>query len=105
MTLARRKSFMRTLATDGRTWSPIQQLSRAKGNAGRPVSGADEKSIADCLDGNRWRGLPRRSQKRNGGPMKRRNFETRTVWVTGWRLFILLHFGNGPRAGNRLVAA
>ena len=29
--------FMRTLAADGRTWSPIQQLSRAKGNAGRPV--------------------------------------------------------------------
>jgi hypothetical protein len=29
--------FMRTIAADGRTWSPIQQLSRAKGNAGRPV--------------------------------------------------------------------
>ncbi len=29
--------FTRTLAADGRTWSPIQQLSRAKGNAGRPV--------------------------------------------------------------------
>jgi hypothetical protein len=29
--------FMRSLAADGRTWSPIQQLSRAKGNAGRPV--------------------------------------------------------------------
>ena len=29
--------FMRTLAADGRTWSPIQQISRAKGNAGRPV--------------------------------------------------------------------
>jgi hypothetical protein len=29
--------FMRILAADGRTWSPIQQLSRAKGNAGRPV--------------------------------------------------------------------
>jgi hypothetical protein len=29
--------FMRTLAADGRSWSPIQQLSRAKGNAGRPV--------------------------------------------------------------------
>jgi hypothetical protein len=29
--------FMRTLAPDGRTWSPIQQISQAKGNAGRPV--------------------------------------------------------------------
>jgi hypothetical protein len=29
--------FMRTLAADGRSWSPIQQVSRAKGNAGRPV--------------------------------------------------------------------
>ena len=29
--------FMRTLAADGDTWSPIQQISRAKGNAGRPV--------------------------------------------------------------------
>jgi hypothetical protein len=28
--------FIRTLAADG-AWSPIQQLSRAKGNAGRPV--------------------------------------------------------------------
>jgi hypothetical protein len=29
--------FMRALAPDGRSWSPIQQISRAKGNAGRPV--------------------------------------------------------------------
>jgi hypothetical protein len=29
--------FMRTLAADGHTWSPIQQISRAKGNASRPV--------------------------------------------------------------------
>jgi len=29
--------YMRTLAPDGQNWSPIQQLSRAKGNAGRPV--------------------------------------------------------------------
>ena len=28
--------FMRTLAADG-TWNPIQQISHAKGNAGRPV--------------------------------------------------------------------
>jgi hypothetical protein len=29
--------FIRTLAADLRTWSPIQQISHAKGNAGRPV--------------------------------------------------------------------
>jgi len=29
--------FMRTLAPDGKSWSPIQQISRAKGNASRPV--------------------------------------------------------------------
>ena len=29
--------YLRTLAADGLTWSPVQQLSRAKGNAGRPV--------------------------------------------------------------------
>ena len=29
--------FIRTLAPDGKSWSPIQQISRAKGNASRPV--------------------------------------------------------------------
>ncbi|HSF59357.1 MAG TPA: sialidase family protein [Candidatus Binatia bacterium] len=29
--------FMRTLGPNGRAWSPIQQISHAKGNAGRPV--------------------------------------------------------------------
>jgi hypothetical protein len=29
--------YMRALAPDGQRWSPIQQVSRAKGNAGRPV--------------------------------------------------------------------
>src|SRR5215471_1879029 len=29
--------YTHILAADGRTWSPVQQLSRAKGNAGRPV--------------------------------------------------------------------
>jgi hypothetical protein len=29
--------YLRTLAADGRTWSPIQQISHAKGNASRPV--------------------------------------------------------------------
>jgi hypothetical protein len=29
--------YLRTLAADGRTWGPIQQVSNAKGNASRPV--------------------------------------------------------------------
>jgi hypothetical protein len=29
--------YMRTLSPDGQSWSPTQQLSHAKGNAGRPV--------------------------------------------------------------------
>jgi len=29
--------YVRTLAADGRTWSPIQQISHARGNASRPV--------------------------------------------------------------------
>ena len=29
--------YLRTLAADGRTWSSIQQISAARGNAGRPV--------------------------------------------------------------------
>jgi len=33
----RAQIYMRTLAPDGRTWSPIQQVSHAKGNAGRPT--------------------------------------------------------------------
>jgi len=33
----RAQVYMRTLAADGRTWSPIQQISNVKGNAGRPV--------------------------------------------------------------------
>jgi hypothetical protein len=34
---SRAQIFVRTLAADGRTWSPIQQVSKAKGNASRPV--------------------------------------------------------------------
>jgi len=33
----RAQVYIRTLAADGRTWSPIQQVSNAKGNAGRPA--------------------------------------------------------------------
>jgi hypothetical protein len=33
----RAQIFMRTIAGDGRTWSPIQQVSNARGNASRPV--------------------------------------------------------------------
>ena len=33
----RAQIYLRILAADGRTWSPIQQLSNAKANASRPV--------------------------------------------------------------------
>lgn len=33
---SRAQIYFRTLAADGRTWSPIQQVSNAKGNASRP---------------------------------------------------------------------
>jgi hypothetical protein len=33
----RAQIFLRTLTADGKTWSPIQQISNAKGNASRPV--------------------------------------------------------------------
>ena len=33
----RAQVYMRTLAADGRSWSPIQQISNAEGNASRPV--------------------------------------------------------------------
>jgi hypothetical protein len=33
----RAQIYMRTLAADGHTWSPIQRISNAKGNASRPV--------------------------------------------------------------------
>jgi hypothetical protein len=33
----RAQVYLRTLAPDGQTWSPIQQISNAKGNASRPV--------------------------------------------------------------------
>lgn len=33
----RAQIFLRSLAPDGNTWSPVQQLSNAKGNASRPV--------------------------------------------------------------------
>jgi hypothetical protein len=33
----RAQVYLQTLAADGRTWSPIQQISNAKGNASRPV--------------------------------------------------------------------
>ena len=34
---AKAQIFMRTIASDGKTWSPIQQMSNAKANASRPV--------------------------------------------------------------------
>ena len=66
----RAQIYMRTLAADGRTWSPIQQISNAKGNASRPVLALQKQSVACRLDGNRRRGLARRHQKRDGGTMK-----------------------------------
>jgi hypothetical protein len=33
----RAQIFIRSLAPDGKTWSPVQQVSNAKGNAGRPA--------------------------------------------------------------------
>jgi hypothetical protein len=33
----RSQVFMRTIAADGETWSPLQQISNAKGNANRPA--------------------------------------------------------------------
>jgi hypothetical protein len=33
----RAQIYLRTLGADGQTWSPIQQVSDAKGNAGRPA--------------------------------------------------------------------
>jgi hypothetical protein len=33
----RAQIFMRSLASDGKSWSPLQQISNAKGNASRPV--------------------------------------------------------------------
>ena len=33
----RAQIFLRTISADGQSWSPIQQISNAKGNAGRPV--------------------------------------------------------------------
>ena len=35
--MSRAQIFMRTISADGRTWSAIQQVSNAKGNASRPV--------------------------------------------------------------------
>jgi len=42
---SRAQIFMRTIAADGRTWSPIQQLSDAKGNASRPVLALRNKQL------------------------------------------------------------
>lgn len=37
--------FLRTLSDDGRSWGPIQQLSNAKGNAGRPVLAVSKNQL------------------------------------------------------------
>lgn len=37
--------FLRTLSDDGRSWGPIQQLSKTKGNAGRPVLAVSKNQL------------------------------------------------------------
>ena len=37
--------FVRTLAPDGKTWSPVQQISRARGNANRPALALCDKEL------------------------------------------------------------
>jgi hypothetical protein len=37
--------YLRTLAPDGKTWSPVQQISRANGNASRPVLALSETQL------------------------------------------------------------
>jgi hypothetical protein len=37
--------YLRTLAADGRTWGPIQQLSNASGNASRPVVALSKNQV------------------------------------------------------------
>jgi hypothetical protein len=41
----RAQIYLRTLVADGRTWSPIQQVSNAKGNAGRPALALRENQL------------------------------------------------------------
>ncbi len=42
---SRAQIFMRTIASDGKTWSPIQQISDAKANASRPVLALRENHV------------------------------------------------------------
>ena len=42
---ARAQIFTRTIAADGRTWSPVQQISNAKGNAIRPVLALEKNQL------------------------------------------------------------
>jgi hypothetical protein len=37
--------YLRALAPDGKTWSPVQQISRANGNASRPVLALSETQL------------------------------------------------------------
>ncbi|HWP58863.1 MAG TPA: sialidase family protein [Candidatus Acidoferrales bacterium] len=37
--------FVRALASDGKTWSPVQQISRARGNASRPVAALSDDRL------------------------------------------------------------
>jgi hypothetical protein len=41
----RAQVFLRTVSDDGRSWGPIQQVSNAKGNAGRPVLAVSKNQL------------------------------------------------------------
>ena len=41
----RAQIFFRILAPDGKTWSPVQQISRARGNANRPALALSDKEL------------------------------------------------------------
>ena len=66
----RAQIFMRTHRVPTANWSPIQQVSNAKGDASRPVLALTKESAARRLDGNRRRELARRHAQRKDRAMK-----------------------------------
>jgi hypothetical protein len=60
----RAQVFMRTVAPDGEAWSPVQQISKAEGNANRPVM-ASRKNLLHIawteIDGEKSRVVLRNS--------------------------------------------
>ncbi|HWH78764.1 MAG TPA: sialidase family protein, partial [Candidatus Binatus sp.] len=41
----RAQIYLRTISADGRTWSPIQQVSNSRGNAGRMTMALRQKQL------------------------------------------------------------